>query len=86
MADKASKQMIENQYGNRPDTDPVTGERKRDPQHEWVTAFDPMSEAQKAILKRLSNEARQPDAFSEHLTKAEADKRIAVLNQVIRQG
>ena len=44
-----------------------------------VTANQPMTGAQSAMLKRLEQEAYGPDAFEPSLTSAEADIRIAML-------
>lgn len=41
---------------------------------EWKTGDEPMTGAQRSYLKTLSDEAKVP--FDEHLTKAEASKRI----------
>jgi hypothetical protein len=41
---------------------------------------EPMTAEQAARLKALSIEAYEPEAFSETLTRAEAEKRIAVLS------
>lgn len=41
---------------------------------------EPMTSEQAARLKALSIEAYEPEAFSETLSRAEAEKRIAVLS------
>ncbi len=41
---------------------------------------EPMTQEQATRLKALSIEAYEPEAFSETLTRAEADRRIAVLS------
>jgi hypothetical protein len=43
---------------------------------EWVSGDEPMTGAQASYLKTLSEEAGEPDAFDEGLSKAEASKRI----------
>jgi len=48
---------------------------------EWVSGDDPMTGAQASYLKTLSEEAGDPDAYDENLTKAEASKRIDALKQ-----
>ena len=53
------------------------------PNH-WVSADDPMTGAQASYLKTLSEEAHEPDAFSERLTKAVASKRIEVLKAKLK--
>jgi Protein of unknown function (DUF3072) len=64
------------QSGSR--THPPTLKKSRD---EWVSGDDPMTGAQASYLKTLSEEAGDPDAYDENLTKAEASKRIDALKQ-----
>ena len=58
-------------------TEPATNTEK-DPDT-WVSGDDPMTGAQASYLKTLSEQAHEPDAFSQRLTKAEASKRIDAL-------
>ena len=51
---------------------------------EWVTGDEPMTGAQRSYLKTLSEEAHEP--FDEHLTKAEASKRIDELQRITGRG
>jgi hypothetical protein len=51
---------------------------------DWISGDDPMTGAQVSYLKTLSEEAHEPEAFSERLTKAEASKRIEVLRAKLR--
>jgi hypothetical protein len=51
---------------------------------QWVTGDEPMTGAQRAYLKTLSEEAHEP--FDENLTKAEASKRIEELQQKTGRG
>jgi hypothetical protein len=51
---------------------------EKDPD-DWVSGDDPMTGAQASYLKTLAEQAHEPDAFSERLTKAEASKRIDAL-------
>ena len=44
----------------------------------------PMSEEQAALLKRLSHEAYDLEAYAPHLTQAEAARRIAALYAKLR--
>jgi hypothetical protein len=53
---------------------------KKDPD-DWVSGDEPMTGAQASYLKTLSEQADQPEAFEEGLTKAEASKRIDALKQ-----
>ena len=47
----------------------------KDPE-DWVSGDEPMTGAQSSYLKTLSEEAGEPDAWQEELTKAEASLRI----------
>jgi len=64
------------------DLDPPSNMAK-DPD-DWVSGDDPMTGAQASYLKTLSEEAHEPEAFREHLTKAEASKRIYVLKAKLK--
>ncbi|HEV8081839.1 MAG: DUF3072 domain-containing protein [Chitinophagaceae bacterium] len=46
---------------------------------QWATGNEPMTAAQKSYLKTLSDETGEP--FDDHLTKAEASKKIEELQQ-----
>jgi hypothetical protein len=47
---------------------------------DWrVSSQEPMTGAQASYLKMLSEEAREPEAYDETLTAAEASKRIDAL-------
>ena len=61
-----------------PKLDPTNTEKQPD---EWLSGDDPMTGAQASYLKTLSEEAGDPDAYDENLTKAEASKRIDALKQ-----
>ncbi len=45
----------------------------------WVSGDDPMTGAQASYLKTLSEQAHQPDAYDESISKAEASTRIDAL-------
>jgi hypothetical protein len=49
------------------------------PGMEPASSQEPMTTAQASCLKTLSEAAREPDAFDDTLTKAEAARRIAAL-------
>jgi hypothetical protein len=51
---------------------------------DWVTGDEPMTGAQRSYLKTLSEQAKAP--FDEHLTKAEASKRIEALKAQTGRG
>jgi hypothetical protein len=55
----------------------------KDPE-DWTTGDEPMTGAQRSYLKTLSEEAKVE--FDDHLTKAEASKRIDELQAVTGRG
>ncbi len=62
-----------------PKLDPAPPANTRKDPDEWVSGDEPMTGAQASYLKTLSEEALEPQAFDETLTKAEASKRIDAL-------
>jgi hypothetical protein len=52
---------------------------------DWVSGDEPMTGAQASYLKTLSEEADDPNAYQQNLTKAEASKRIDALKSKIKQ-
>ena len=58
---------------------------EKDPD-DWVTGDEPMTGAQASYLKTLSEQAHEPDAFNEGLTKAEASKEIDRLREKVGLG
>jgi hypothetical protein len=56
---------------------------EKDPD-QWVSGGEPMTGAQASYLKTLTEEAREPDAYSDHLTKSEASKRIDMLKAKLK--
>ena len=67
-----------------PKSKPVSNAEK-DPA-DWVTGDEPMTGAQASYLKTLSEEAKQPEAYDNELTKAEASERIDELQEVTGRG
>jgi Protein of unknown function (DUF3072) len=67
-----------------PKRDPTPASNTAKDPDDWVSGDDPMTGAQVSYLKTLSEEAHEPDAFSERLTKAEASKRIEVLKAKLK--
>lgn len=59
-----------------PKLDPEPPSNMAKPPEEWVSGDEPMTGAQASYLKTLSEEARDPEAYDETLTKAEASRRI----------
>jgi hypothetical protein len=55
---------------------------EKDPD-DWVSGDEPMTGAQASYLKTLSEQAHEPDAFEEGLSKAEASKHIDRLREKI---
>jgi hypothetical protein len=62
--------------------DPNSNQQK-DPE-DWVTGDEPMTGAQASYLKTLSEEAGEE--FDDHLTKADASKRIDALQEKTGRG
>ena len=62
-----------------PKVDPPPATNTEKAPDEWVSGQDPMTGAQASYLKTLSEEAREPEAYDDTLTKAEASKRIDAL-------
>ena len=60
-----------------------TGNMEKDPD-DWVTGDEPMTGAQRSYLKTLSEEAHVE--FDEHLTKADASRRIDELQRQTGRG
>ncbi len=60
-----------------------SGNMTKDPD-DWVTGDEPMTGAQRSYLKTLSEEAHVD--FDEHLTKAEASRRIDELQRITGRG
>jgi hypothetical protein len=57
----------------------ITGDNTVKDPDDWTTGDEPMTGAQRSYLKTLSDEAGEE--FNENLTKAEASKRIELLQQ-----
>jgi hypothetical protein len=69
----------DHQHNPKQDEHPGSNAEK-DP-HDWVTGDEKMTGAQASYLKTLSEEAKDPDAFRDDLTKAEASIKIDELKQ-----
>ncbi len=67
---------------NNPKVADDTNTRK-DPE-DWVSGDEPMTGAQRSYLKTLSEQAHEPDAYGEELSKAEASKRIDALKAKLK--
>jgi len=64
---------------SNPKTDPSTNLDKNP--DDWVSGDDPMTPSQASYLKTLAEQADDPGAYGEGLSKAEASKRIDALRQ-----
>ena len=67
-----------------PKDNPV-GNAQKDPDN-WATGDEKMTGAQASYLKTLSEEAGEPEAYDNELTKAEASKRIDALQDETGRG
>jgi hypothetical protein len=74
--------MHEQQQTN-PKLQPDPGSNAEKDPEDWVTGDEPMTGAQASYLKTLSEQAHNPDAYSDDLTKAEASKRIDALREKV---
>ncbi|RWX76706.1 DUF3072 domain-containing protein [Neorhizobium lilium] len=74
--------MMVDQHNPKTDPDPASNTEK-DPD-DWVTGDEPMTGAQGSYLKTLSEQAHEPEAFAEDLSKAEASKRIDALRSKLK--
>ena len=68
---------------HNPKLDPDPGSNTQKDPDDWVTGDEPMTGAQASYLKTLTEEADQPDAFADDLSKAEASKRIDALKETL---
>jgi hypothetical protein len=60
---------------DNPNTDPQPGSNTIKDPEDWVSGDEPMTGAQSSYVKTLSEEAGDPNAWQEGLTKAEASIR-----------
>jgi hypothetical protein len=73
MADAPHNPKLDEHPGSNAEKDP----------HDWVTGGEKMTGAQASYLKTLSEEAHDPEAFSDELTKAEASLKIDELKEKV---
>ena len=69
----------EHRHNPKLDADPGSNTQKNP--DDWVTGDEPMTGAQASYLKTLSEQAHDPEAFHDDLTKAEASKAIDHLKE-----
>lgn len=68
-------------HQHNPKLDEHPGSNAEKDPDDWVTGDEPMTGAQASYLKTLSEQAKDPDAFADNLSKAEASKRIDALKE-----
>ena len=68
-------------HADRPSLEPGA---RPDVGSESADGQDVMTQAQEAALRRLSEQAFEPEAFSRHLTRIEAQRRIDALAAKLR--
>lgn len=69
---------------DNPKTDPAPDTNTQKNPDDWVSGDDPMTGAQGSYLKTLSEQAHDPDAYADDLSKAEASKRIDALKAKLK--
>ena len=75
---------LTNQEAEAQTSNNITGDNTEKNPDDWKTGDEPMTGAQRSYLKTLSDEAGEE--FNENLTKAEASKRIELLQQKTGRG
>ena len=75
--------MADQHADHNPKTEPDPGSNTEKNPDDWTTGGEPMTGAQASYLKTLSEQAHDPDAFDEALSKAEASKRIDALREKV---
>jgi hypothetical protein len=71
------------EHDDNPKTAPNPSSNTEKDPDDWTTGGEPMTGAQASYLKTLSEQAHEPQAFAEDLTKAEASKRIDALREKV---
>ena len=66
---------------HNPKLGPDPGSNTQKAPDDWVTGDEPMTGAQASYLKTLTEEADDPKAFADDLSKAEASKRIDAVKE-----
>ncbi len=69
---------------HNPKVDPDNHSNTEKDPDDWVTGDEPMTGAQTSYLKTLTEQAHEPDAFADNLSKAEASKRIDALKAKLK--
>ena len=75
--------MSDADHPHNPKQDENPGSNTQKDPHDWVTGGEPMTGAQASYLKTLSEEAHDPEAFREDLTKADASLKIDELKKEV---
>ena len=68
-------------HDHNPKMDANPGSNTQKDPSDWTTGDEPMTGAQASYLKTLSEQAHEPDAFHDNLTKADASKAIDRLRE-----
>jgi hypothetical protein len=86
MARSKTQQAGGKAHPQNPKLDPNPPSNMEKEPEDWVSGDEPMTGAQASYLKTLAEEAGDPDAYDENLTKAEASKRIDALKEELGLG
>jgi hypothetical protein len=73
--------MSDDNAHNNPKSEPDPNSNAVKDPADWTTGDEPMTGAQASYLKTLSEQAHDPKAFDDKLSKAEASKRIDCLRE-----
>lgn len=76
--------LDDNQHDDNPKLDPHPPTNTMKDPEDCVSGGDPMTGAQASYLRPLSEEAREPGAYADDLSKAEASERIDALRARLR--
>lgn len=75
--------MSDADHQHNPKQDEHPGSNAEKDPHDWTTGGEPMTGAQASYLKTFSEEAKEPEAFRDDLTKADASLKIDALKQKV---
>ena len=75
--------MADPHADHNPKSEPEPGSNTEKDPDDWTTGGEPRTGAQASYLKTLSEQAHEPDAFDDRLTKADASKRIDALRDKV---
>ncbi len=75
--------MADAHVDRNPKSEPDPGSNTEKNPDDWTTGGEPMTGAQASYLKTLSEQAHDPEAFDDGLSKAEASKHIDALREKV---